>query len=1222
MAEKKLELTTILNKRASNGYWESSPGADYVPGDGELILYKKSGTTPARYKFGDGVTTVANLPFSSDEAVELAVKKNISVETTDTIATVSGAAASYDVTEKASTANTEGNIVAGEDNSAGQRGFTILDFQVNPGGNGDTSFGFFLVSSSADGIEAGDKISVAYHISGGWTHSNSIDCFTVQRVTSNSIFVSDYLTNGALKDGIGYGSDGLMYPSEFIDAVKSTAHSNSRLYRALWVRSRPHIGDRNIGVNSVSTGKQNVASGSSSFSTGKKNSSMGDYSATFNLKTKAIGTASFAAGDTTTAKGDYSFATGGYTIAGGEYSFAGGRETSALAPKSFAYGFRAKVFETAQNGAAFGIDTEVHSTHGFAVGNGAKSRGSQAFASGDFTEAIGTSSFSTGNRTKAHKEQSASFGYRTEAKGKNATSFGDQTIAEGENSATFGYMSTATKKNAFAVGDNAQATGEGAVALNKGKASGNHSLAINNGCIAEGEHSFAAGFTTKAYGNRSATFGVNTETSKYRYGTTDKLSYHAMAIGNGTKAQCDQALAMGDSTEANHNSSVSEGYHTITGAPYQHVFGKYNKVVDGYIVVGDGTSSERKNIFELGQNKMKLSFNYDNGKEGRDHTTKKLDASFTSSGIQITTDVGGYYPFSNSSVNISSDSIEFHSTYEDIGGKNTIGLVIDPEVNSVYVCRDKSSTSKILDVGIADNGSEYVSLPYNTTIGGMTPTVKTSYNGFMVGDGVFAIGACSAAFGYQTLSGISGFSIVGIDGAAVELDSVDGLEIDDEVYVSLFDVAAGGWRPGVTPYKIVAFILGGIRTGVYLDKAITKSDGSLLALPDATIPNSALGGRLSYRLYSKDKPYIGTSSVAGRGVAEGRQTFAAGDASHSEGRDTQSSGDYSHAEGRGTISKGEASHSEGVSTTSGGDASHSEGWGTFAIGIGSHAEGNGSKAYGDYSHSEGAAGNYYMPGQPTKNRETASYKLGSHAEGIATLADGFAAHAEGRGTTANSYAHAEGGETTARGECSHAEGYGTISEGAYAHAEGALTVANGDASHASGFETVADGDNQFVIGKHNVPNTTSSFIVGWGSSKSNRINIHEIDTLGNTYFKKSVVSNGIILCESPSLGVISDSDTSLKVKISPLKNINDNSYGFEIHGVYGSGGTSTLLRMEDSYSLMVGEGAYVIGQTGTATFTNNCCDGIFMDCLGDIYMNGKHFVDKEGNQQLLCWDEF
>jgi hypothetical protein len=108
--------------------------------------------------------------------------------------------------------------------------------------------------------------------------------------------------------------------------------------------------------------------------------------------------------------------------------------------------------------------------------------------------------------------------------------------------------------------------------------------------------------------------------------------------------------------------------------------------------------------------------------------------------------------------------------------------------------------------------------------------------------------------------------------------------------------------------------------------------------------------------------------------------------------------------------------------------------------------------------------------------------------------------------------------------------------------------------------------------------------------------------------------------------VLSDSDTSLKVKISPIKTKNVHGgytySGFEMLGMCSNDYEYPLLRMEDCYSLMVGEGAYVIGQTGTATFTNNCCAGIFMDYYGDIYMNGKHFVDKEGNQQFLCWNEF
>ena len=132
---------------------------------------------------------------------------------------------------------------------------------------------------------------------------------------------------------------------------------------------------------------------------------------------------------------------------------------------------------------------------------------------------------------------------------------------------------------------------------------------------------------------------------------------------------------------------------------------------------------------------------------------------------------------------------------------------------------------------------------------------------------------------------------------------------------------------------------------------------------------------------------FGTSTANGSyAVAQGDDTTASGEASHSEGFFTTASGAKAHAEGDGTTASGFASHAEGGNSTASGGYSHAEGDSTLASGEYSHAEGGGSTASGEASHAEGfltdASGDY------------------SHAEGNSTTASGDYSSATGRRSNA------------------------------------------------------------------------------------------------------------------------------------------------------------------------------------------------------------------------------
>jgi hypothetical protein len=59
--------TRLQHKRGTASDWSNA--ATFVPLEGELILYTEEGAAP-KMKFGDGVTTVGNLPFCTGVIIE------------------------------------------------------------------------------------------------------------------------------------------------------------------------------------------------------------------------------------------------------------------------------------------------------------------------------------------------------------------------------------------------------------------------------------------------------------------------------------------------------------------------------------------------------------------------------------------------------------------------------------------------------------------------------------------------------------------------------------------------------------------------------------------------------------------------------------------------------------------------------------------------------------------------------------------------------------------------------------------------------------------------------------------------------------------------------------------------------------------------------------------------------------------------------------------------
>lgn len=259
-----------------------------------------------------------------------------------------------------------------------------------------------------------------------------------------------------------------------------------------------------------------------------------------------------------------------------------------------------------------------------------------------------------------------------------------------------------------------------------------------------------------------------------------------------------------------------------------------------------------------------------------------------------------------------------------------------------------------------------------------------------LGSDVYAYGDYSQALGYNTITGIRGYSIVSFDttNKTYTLNSISGLRTGKKCY-ALFKM-----KNGQTTDNSLSFFSGEITAIDSNTKTITVSE---------FVEPSNLGtgsNDYSYYLIINGDFKLGDTTITALRAAhaEGISTTAIGDCSHAEGSSTIASGDSSHAEGQTTEASGRLSHAEGLQTKASGEAAHAEGSGTIASGYASHAEGDRTKAEHMYAHAEGDG--------------TTASAWASHTEGKGTIAKDEAQHVQGKyNIESSSLAHILGNGT-------------------------------------------------------------------------------------------------------------------------------------------------------------------------------------------------------------------
>ena len=186
----------------------------------------------------------------------------------------------------------------------------------------------------------------------------------------------------------------------------------------------------------------------------------------------------------------------------------------------------------------------------------------------------------------------------------------------GEFSVAIGLDNKATNNKAVAFGYNNHSYGKFSFTEGRDNKAAYCSHAEGNGTQANGLTSHAEGANTQANGDASHAEGrgcITTGKCSHAEGRdTQSIGANSHAEGQKTEAKGNNSHAEGYGSIANGEYSHVEGYNTITTNAIEHASGKYNNSIAKtdsnttaeatHFSIGIGTSSNRKNAFEVKQN--------------------------------------------------------------------------------------------------------------------------------------------------------------------------------------------------------------------------------------------------------------------------------------------------------------------------------------------------------------------------------------------------------------------------------------------------------------------------------------------------------------------------------------------------------------------------------------------------------------------------------------------
>lgn len=250
--------------------------------------------------------------------------------------------------------------------------------------------------------------------------------------------------------------------------------------------------------------------------------------------------------------------------------------------------------------------------------------GGEVFNDYEDNIATGEDSHSEGGKTEATGAFAHAQNRKAKATGRHSHAQNYDTLAKGEASSASGVQSKVFQRGGYVEGIQCISGDE------------TQDSSVDNPAHSEGIHSKSIGFashaenSSEALGDQSHSENMSKVSGTLSHGEgsavvdgdyahgeggaivkgdfahgegdgTEAEGYAAHSQGQNTKAKGQASNAGGERSEANHRCSDAVGYYLQTGAHFQAVRGKYNKISeDALFIVGNGTSgNDRKNAFEV-----------------------------------------------------------------------------------------------------------------------------------------------------------------------------------------------------------------------------------------------------------------------------------------------------------------------------------------------------------------------------------------------------------------------------------------------------------------------------------------------------------------------------------------------------------------------------------------------------------------------------------------------
>lgn len=563
MANKNLD-TRIINKHDTEENWSK---ANFIPKQGELIIYDKDDNYDIeRFKIGDGITSVNNLPFRNIDGgydVFTEILPETTLNFTDSTSLTLTNCPPIELGKKyiVTFDNTDYELIGREDSQS--MGNICIGNELYGLGGTDTGEPFAIYS-----MKNNTHIDISPSTTLPCTYNIKIKSVTLVKIDEKYLDIK----NTNIVNGSALGSLRTVCSAE----ESSSYTMGQYAFAEGWKTTAS-------GFASHAEGQETTASESRSHAEGYLTKALGDNSHAEGGSTKASGSYSHAEGSNTTASGDYSHVEGRNTTASSDYQHVQGRFNigdsnniyadivgNGSPPRRYS---NAYTLDWSGNG-WFSGDVYVGSTSGKNKDDGSKKLATEDYVNSAISSSIVVDSELSDTSENPVQNKVVNTALSNKMDKTNPTGTGSFSLNRMADT-TVGDYSFAEGYNTTASGVNSHAEG------NYTTASGSSSHAEGSDTTASGDYSHAEGSHTKALGDYSHAEGLST--------TAGQMGFKVTACEKLTDTTGTYTLTSVTGLEVNqrysiHLSSSKENCGNITAIDTTN-----KKVtVDGYPDIGFG----------------------------------------------------------------------------------------------------------------------------------------------------------------------------------------------------------------------------------------------------------------------------------------------------------------------------------------------------------------------------------------------------------------------------------------------------------------------------------------------------------------------------------------------------------------------------------------------------------------------------------------------------------